>query len=365
MVRGDGLRQFGGLDRRQGLAQEGDRLVGVGFHHPTSFGDLGADLGVHLLSLEGLGVVGRDVGGGRLAAVILGQLEQEVLDLLHHPFVERGAGGGDLVEQRSGPRDIPLAEGFQSGFVDGQSPPLFGQGDLREHLVGLDLHAVAARFSFARLVASRRIITAREESTSLGQQFDPLVTFGGGAIGGERRHRCSERRVRRHRDHRRVGQGRHGRVGSRGDRGRRPLLSPTGGKASNPGADRGSSVLLTRVTAESIAMGAETGGRRRDRHLASLPPVGLDELGRRFDALALSQEDVGLTFGHGAGGFHPRLSGGSIRDGRPFAGDVDVVENRFGPVGRQQRHDVHLHGLTGLRFGFGPACSPRAGHGNP
>ena len=44
--------------------------------------------------------------GDRLAAAVLGQLQEQVLDLLEHPFVERGGRRGDLVEHGGGARSM-------------------------------------------------------------------------------------------------------------------------------------------------------------------------------------------------------------------------------------------------------------------
>ncbi len=123
------------------------------------------------------------------------------------------------------------------------------------------------------------------------------------------------------------------------------------GRAPGAGASRASAE--TRRTEESTIAEAEA----TPAALLGPEPVGFEELGGGGLALALRQQGVGLPLGDDAG----RLGGGGGRGGRgrggtggggPGPGHGDVVEHVLGAVGRDRRHDVHLHGLAGLGLGL-------------
>ena len=164
------------------LVEQGDRLVGVGLQEPAGLGDLGADLGVELLRGQGLGVGAhrRPVRRRRRSESSLGQLQEQVLDLLHEPVVDRRTRAGDLGEQGAGAAVLALADGVERRLVEAQRPALLGQGDLGEQVVGLGLDAEPARLGLGGLLLRRGIVAALIEGLGLADQLLAPGDRGGG-----------------------------------------------------------------------------------------------------------------------------------------------------------------------------------------
>ena len=212
---GEGLRDLGGLDGLEGVLVDGDGPGRVSLLEPAGLGDLGADLGVELLRGQGLGVrdrLGR-VGGDGLArgAGSLGELHQEILDLLHQPLVEPFARR-NLGQQVAGMLLIAFAEGLEGRLVKTQRGPLLGQGDLDQQVVGLSVHAQLLGLRLVGLLLGGWVVAVGVEDPGLGQQILAAIDrrrrgHRRGGADGQRRGYVGLRRGRRGGVGLRLGQG--------------------------------------------------------------------------------------------------------------------------------------------------------------
>ena len=185
----DGPGQVRGLDRRLGLLEQGDGLVGIDLHEPPRLGDLGADLGVEPLRLDGHGVhPGVEPAGGGLVAA--GELQEQVLDALGQVALEGRGHRGDLVEHRPGPVELLASDGDDRRLVELQRRALLGEIHLGEQLLGV-VAGTGLGGAIDR-VAGRGVIAAREHRAGLVERdVGGRAGRGDGLVDGhlERGHR--------------------------------------------------------------------------------------------------------------------------------------------------------------------------------